>query len=88
MMKDSFNISAYNIPGPSIDKGTIRKKLIEFLESTLYVFQEQFKGNVDTSEEVLNEKLAITLAFNSKPLPFIFQQEAIQQQSKGQGLLL
>lgn len=83
MLKDN-NKSISNIPNPSIKKGSITKKLIEFIEETLLVFQKQFKGEVDTSEEVLNEHLGKTLNYQSKPLPFIFQQETIQKQKKGQ----
>ncbi|WP_452598621.1 hypothetical protein [Pontimicrobium sp. MEBiC01747] len=83
MLKDN-NKSISNIPNPSIKKGSITKKLTEFIEETLLVFQKQFKGEIDTSEEVLNEHLGKTLNYLSKPLPFIFQQEAIQKQKKGQ----
>jgi len=83
MLKDN-NKSISNIPNPSINKGSITKKLIEFIEETLLIFQKQFKGEVDTSEEVLNEHLGKTLNYHSKALPFIFQQETIQRQKKGQ----
>ncbi len=83
MLKDN-NKQISNIPNPSIKKGSITKKLIEFIEDTLLVFQKQFKGEIDTSEEVLNEYLGKTLSYQSKSLPFIFQQEAIQKQKKGQ----
>jgi hypothetical protein len=62
MLKDNHN-SLSNIPNPSIKKGTIKEKLIEFLEETLYKFQEQFKGEVISSEENLNEQLCKTLSF-------------------------
>lgn len=83
MLKDHHK-SIYNIPNPSIKKGSITKKLIVFIEETLLVFQKHFKGEVDTSEEVLNEHLGKTLNYLSKSLPFIFQQETIQKQNKGQ----
>lgn len=83
MLKDN-NQSISNIPNPSIKKGSITKKLIEFIEDTLLVFQKQFKGEIDTSEEILNEHLGKTLSFQAKSLPFIFQQETIQKQKKGQ----
>lgn len=83
MLKDN-NRPISNTPNPSIKKGSITKRLIEFIEETLLVFQKQFKGEVDTSEEVLNEHLGKTLNYQSKPLPFIFQQETIQKQKKGQ----
>ena len=83
MLKDN-NKSISNIPNPSIKKGSITKKLIEFIEETLIVFQKQFKGEVQTSEEDLNEQLGKTLQYQSKPLPFIFIQETIQKQKKGQ----
>lgn len=84
MLKDKLNNSANNQVNPSIKKGTILKKLITFIENTLLIFQEEFKGNIETSEEVLNEKLVLTLSFYSKSLPFVFQQESIQKQTKGQ----
>ena len=83
MLKDHHK-SIYNIPNPSIKKGSITKKLIVFIEETLLVFQKHFKGEVDTSEEVLNEHLGKTLNYLSKSLPFIFQQGTIQKQNKGQ----
>ena len=83
MLRDS-NKQISNIPNPSIKKGSITKRLLVFLEDTLLVFQKQFKGEVDTSEEVLNEHLGKTLNYHSKSLPFIFQQETIQKQKKGQ----
>lgn len=83
MLKDKDN-SISNKPNPSIIKGTIIAKVIEFLESTLIEFQQQFKGLTDSSEEVLNEHLGKTLSYFSKSQPFIFQQEAIQKQLKGQ----
>lgn len=83
MLKDNHN-SIPNIPNPSIKKGSIRTKLIEFIEATLYKFQYQFKGEINTSEEVLNEHLGKTLSYYSKTQPFIFQAETIQKQKKGQ----
>lgn len=84
MLKDSYK-QISNIPNPSIKKGSITKKLLLFLEDTFLVFQKQFKGEVDTSEEVLNEYLGKTLSYHTqKGLPFIFQQETIQKQKKGQ----
>jgi len=83
MLKDNHNPIS-NVPNPSIKKGSITKKLIEFIEETLLKFQIQFKGNVDTSEEVLNEYLGKTFSYYSKEYPFIFQQETIQKQKKGQ----
>lgn len=85
MLKDN-NKSISNIPNPSIKKGSITKKLIEFIEDALFLFQKQFKGEVDTSEEDLNEQLGKTLNYKSKQLqlPFLFQAEAIQKQKRGQ----
>ncbi len=82
MLKDNHK-SVSNIPNPSIKKGTIKKKLFEFVEATLLKFQNQFKGEVDTSEEVLNEYLGKTLNYYSKSEPFIFQPETRQKQLKG-----
>jgi hypothetical protein len=83
MLKDTHK-SIPNIPNPSIKKGSIKAKLIEFIEATLYKFQTQFRGETNTSEEVLNEYLGKTLAYYSKSQPFIFQAETIQKQEKGQ----
>lgn len=83
MLKDNHNPIS-NVPNPSINKGSITKKLIEFIEETLLKFQNQFKGNIDTSEELLNEYLGKTFSYYSKEFPFIFQQETIQKQEKGQ----
>ncbi|WP_405572959.1 hypothetical protein [Winogradskyella sp. Asnod2-B02-A] len=83
MLKDNHN-SISNIPNPSIKKGSIHTKLIEFIEATLYKFQNQFKGEINTSEEVLNEHLGKTFSYYSKTHPFIFQAETIQKQKKGQ----
>lgn len=82
MLKDNHK-SVSNIPNPSIKKGTIKEKLIEFLEETLYKFQEQFKGEVNSSEENLNEQLGKTLSYFSKSQTFIFQAETKQKQPKG-----
>lgn len=82
MLKDNHN-SVSNIPNPSIRKGTIKDKLIGFLEKTLYIFQEHFKGKVNESEEDLNEQLGKTLNYFSKDQPFIFQPETKQKQLKG-----
>ena len=82
MLKDNFN-SIANTPNPSIKKGTIIEKLIEFIEETLYKFQEEFKGKINTSEENLNEQLCKTFSFFSKNKTFIFQSEAKQKQPKG-----
>lgn len=83
MLKDNHN-SIANIPTPSIKKGTIIEKLIEFIEGTLCKFQNEFKGRVNDSEENLNEQLGKILNYYSKSQSFIFQQETIQKQSKGQ----
>lgn len=85
MLKDNSN-SISNIPNPSIKKGSITEKLIGFIESTLLIFQNQFKGEVNTAEEELNEKLVRILEIQSRKetLPFMFLQEAIQKQIKGQ----
>jgi hypothetical protein len=82
MLKDNHN-SVSNIPNPSIMKGTITAKLIVFLEETLFIFQEHFKGKVDESEENLNEQLGKTLTHFSKNQAFIFQAETKQKQIKG-----
>lgn len=82
MLKDNHN-SPSNVPNPSIKKGTIKEKLIEFIEATLLKFQNQFKGEVNTSEEVLNEHLGKTLNYYSKSQPFFFQSETRQKQLKG-----
>lgn len=77
MLKDNHNSTA-NIPNPSIKKGTIKEKLIEFLEDTLYKFQNQYKGLINESEEALNEHLGKTLTYFSKSQPFFFQPETRQ----------
>jgi hypothetical protein len=82
MLKDNHN-SIANAPNPSIKKGTIKEKLIEFIEATLLKFQNQFKGEVNSSEEVLNEHLGKTLNYYSKSQPFFFQAETRQKQLKG-----
>jgi hypothetical protein len=82
MLKDNHNLVS-NTPNPSIKKGTIKKKLIGFLEETLYKFQEHFKGKVNESEEYLNEQLGKTLSYFSKDQAFIFQAETKQKQPKG-----
>ena len=64
MLKDSQN-QASNIPNPSIKKGTIKEKLIIFLEKSLSKFQESFKGRVNDSEEELNEQLGKTNVLRS-----------------------
>jgi hypothetical protein len=82
MLKDNYN-HVSNVPNPSIKKGTIKEKLIIFLEETLYKFQEHFKGRVNESEENLNEQLGKTLNYFSKSQAFIFQAETKQKQPKG-----
>ena len=83
MLKDTIN-SISNVPNPSFEKGSIIKKLIDFIEEVLLKFQHEFKGKIDTSEEVLNEYLGKTFNHYSKEYPFIFQPETIQKQKKGQ----
>ncbi|WP_147677294.1 hypothetical protein [Algibacter pacificus] len=83
MLKDNHNPIS-NIPNPSIKKGTITRKLIEFIEEVLIKFQHQFKGKIDFSEEELNQNLVNTFTYFSKNSPFLFQQEVIQKQKKGQ----
>ncbi|MGM0504939.1 MAG: hypothetical protein ACQESQ_09995 [Bacteroidota bacterium] len=73
----------YNIPNPSFDKGKIIKKLDDFIVDTLLIFHAEFQGYTNASEEVLSEHLAKTLDYYAKPLPFIFQKEAIQSQPRG-----
>lgn len=82
MLKDNYN-HVSNVPNPSIKKGTIKEKLIIFLEETLYKFQEHFKGKVNDSEENLNEQLGKTLSYFSKNQAFIFQAESKQKQPRG-----
>ncbi|WP_026704834.1 hypothetical protein [Flavobacterium soli] len=82
MLKDNYN-HVSNVPNPSIKKGTIKEKLIIFLEETLYKFQEHFKGKVNESEENLNEQLGKTLSYFSKNHAFIFQAETKQKQPRG-----
>ena len=84
MLKDEYS-SEINIPSPSHEKGKINKCLLEFVDETLPVFQTEFKGLNISSEEVLTEHLVKTFAYHSNgKLPFIFLQEAIQKQTKGQ----
>jgi hypothetical protein len=82
MLKDNKPI--INKPNPSIKKGSIIKKLLNFLDDTLLIFQKENIGEINTAEEILNEQLGKTLNYYSKPLPFFFQQETIQKQNKGQ----
>ncbi|WP_288243997.1 hypothetical protein [uncultured Chryseobacterium sp.] len=82
MLRDNYN-NISGIPNPSIKKGTIKEKLIIFLEDTLCRFQEHFIGKVNESEETLNEQLGKTLNFFSKNQTFIFQAETKQKQLKG-----
>jgi hypothetical protein len=84
MLKDEYS-SEINIPSPSHEKGKINKRLLEFVDKTLPVFQTEFKGLNNSSEEVLTEHLVKTFAYHSNgKLPFIFLQEVIQKQAKGQ----
>ena len=84
MLKDKF-LPANNMPSPSFDKGKINMRLLEFVDETLPVFQLEFKELNSSSEEVLTEHLVKTLAYHSNgKLPFIFLQEVIQKQEKGQ----
>jgi hypothetical protein len=80
MLKDNKPI--VNIPNHK--KGSIINKLIIFLEDTLLIFQQENIGKIDVAEEILNERLGKILNYFSKQLPFIFQQETIQKQDKGQ----
>lgn len=83
MLKDN-SPKFSNTPSPSHKKGTIKGKLQELIQSSLIAFQKQCVGWVDTSEEELNEQLGKTLSFQAKSTIFIFQQETIQKQKKGQ----
>lgn len=84
MLKDHYmQLSNIPDPSPSIEKGTIKEKLIEFLEETLYKFQDYCKGKVNVSEFYLNEQLSKVLSYFSKDHPFIFQAETKQKQPKG-----
>ena len=83
MLKDNKPI--INKPNPSIKKGSIIKKLLNFLDDTLLIFQKENKGKVDTPEKELNQKLSLTFekCSRDKETGFLFQQETIQKQSKG-----
>lgn len=85
MLKDRTNL-AINIPSPSCAKGKINNRLISFIDETLLVFQAEFKTLNKSSEEELTEHLVKTLAYYaSRKMPsFLFQQETIQKQGKGQ----
>ena len=84
LLKDEYS-PGINIPSPSYEKGKINKRLLEFVDETLPVFQIEFKELKSSSEEVLTEHLVKTLAYHSNgKLPFIFLQEIIQKQAKGQ----
>ena len=66
MLKDNKPI--INKPNPSIKKGSIIKKLLNFLDDTLLVFQKENIGEINTAEEILNEQLGKTLNYYSKPI--------------------
>ena len=83
MISDFNDELTLNEPTPSIDKGTINKKLISFIEKILLVFQNEYKGSVSINEEVLTQNFVKILDFYSKKLPFFFQQETIQMPSDG-----
>ncbi len=51
MLKDNYN-HVSNVPNPSIKKGTIKEKLIIFLERNfIQISRTFFKGKVNESEE-------------------------------------
>jgi len=81
MLKDNNPI--VNKPNPSYKKGSIIEKLIAFLDETLLIFQKENKGEINTPEKDLNQKLSLTLEKHSriKDVGFLFQQETIQKQS-------
>ena len=85
MLKDKLN-PVTNAPAPSCSKGKIYSRLLTFIDETLPVFQAEFKTLHKSSEEELTERLVKTLAYyaNRKMPSFIFQQETIQKQEKGQ----
>lgn len=85
MLKDKLN-PATNAPAPSCSKGKINSRLLAFIDETLPVFQAEFKALHKSSEEELTQHLVKTLAYyaNRKMPSFIFQQETIQKQEKGQ----
>ncbi len=83
MIKD-YSKNIYNIPNPSFGKGTIIKRLNEFIWNTLIIFQQEFKGHQESSEDILSEHFSKTFDFYAKHLPFIFIREAAQRQTKGQ----
>lgn len=85
MLKDKIN-PVINSPAPSSSKGKINRRLLAFIDETLPVFQAEFKALHKSSEEELTERLVKTLAYYaSRKMPsFIFQQETIQKQKKGQ----
>ncbi len=83
MLKD--NKSTSNIPKPSLKKGAIIDKLTKFIEETLLIFQKENKGQINTPEKELNQKLALTFEKHSRiqEINLIFQQETIQKQNEG-----
>jgi hypothetical protein len=85
MLKDKLN-PVINAPEPSCSKGKINSRLLAFIDETIPVFQAEFKALHKSSEEELTERLVKTLAYyaNRKMPSFIFVQETIQKQEKGQ----
>lgn len=83
MLKDNI-YSGTNIPNPSIKKGASIKKLVSILEASILIFQNQYLGELATSENVLNEYLVKILIYKSKELPLIFINEVNQKQLMGQ----
>lgn len=85
MLKDKLN-PVINAPAPSCSKGKINSRLLAFIDETIPVFQTEFKALNRSSEEELTERLVKTLAYyaNRNMPSFIFQQETIQKQEKGQ----
>lgn len=85
MLKDK-NTPAVNIPSPSHSKGLINERLLGFIDETLPLFQAEFRSHCKNSEEKLTEHLVKTLVYyaNRNMPSFIFLQEAIQKQIKGQ----
>jgi hypothetical protein len=85
MLRDKLN-PVVNTPTPSCSKGKINSRLLAFVDEIIPVFQTEFKALNRSSEEELTERLVKTLAYyaNRKMPSFIFQQETIQKQEKGQ----
>tara|TARA_R110000868_G_scaffold259361_6_gene517363 strand:+ start:10957 stop:11667 length:711 start_codon:yes stop_codon:yes gene_type:complete len=83
MLSEGFqNISSGKITNGIPHNGSINA-VLNYIEEQLKVFQVKNKGETETVEDTLNERLAILFQRNIESRPFFFKPEKIQNPESG-----